>query len=267
MKTRSTSSASGSLRAALLLFGSYTFAYSVLVAIHETGHLLALRSYGVTDVRIVLHPFTGSRTIWNATDAFIGKVDAAGPLAAIMFGAVVSLSLWKLRRPALLPLLLLGPVACLTEGVSNFMQIVLRSPGSDAMRIVEAGVPAAVVATVAVLIFLVGVVVLVRLLPLTGLSPDAAFPGKALVVSAGLGGFMLAGSLYGAFIDRSALERNGPQLIFVLLMGLMIAAIYRSVSRLVAYGTEGVVTQARWMATWIALSLGVVAVVAQFAAL
>jgi len=35
------------LRSSLLLLGAYGFAYSVLIAVHELGHFLALRAFGV----------------------------------------------------------------------------------------------------------------------------------------------------------------------------------------------------------------------------
>ena len=251
------------MRSTLLLFGGYTFAYSVLVAVHELGHFLTLRALGVADVTFVLQPFTGSKTIWDATDEFIGTVDVAGPLAAVVVGVLVTAALWALRRPTLVPLLLLGPVACMTEGLSNFMQIALRSPGSDAMRIVEAGVPGAVVVAVAVLVFLAGVSGLVLLLPLIGLPPDAIFPDKGVVLGAGLGGFMLVGVAYGLLVDGSALSRNGPQLVFALVMALLLAAIYQPVHRFLRRGVRASVKNVRWAASWLAVSLGVVVVGAQ----
>ena len=255
--------AAGLARSALLLFGGYTFAYSVLVAVHELGHFLTLRALGVANVTFVLHPFTGSKTIWDATDEFIGTVDVAGPLAAVVVGVIITAAIWALRRPVLVPLLLLGPVACLTEGVSNFMQIALRSPGSDAMRIVEAGVPGAVVATVSVLIFLAGMSGLVLLLPVVGLSPDAGFSDKAMVLGAGLGAFMLVGVVYGVFVDGTALSRNGPQLAFALVMALVLAAIYRPVFRFLRRGVRASVRNVQWAASWLAVSFGVVVVGAQ----
>ena len=88
--------------AALLLAGAWAFALCVIFAAHELGHLLALRLYGVTEVRIVLHPFTGARTVWNATNEFLGVVDAAGPLASIMVGVGISAARRRACRCGLL---------------------------------------------------------------------------------------------------------------------------------------------------------------------
>jgi hypothetical protein len=249
------------LRSTLLLLGAYVFAYSVLVTLHELGHFLALRLYGVTDVRIVLHPFTGSYTSWNTTNAFIGVVDAAGPLNAILIGTIVTAALWSRRRPALLPFLFLGPVAYLTEGLSNFMQVALQSPGSDAMRIVAAGVPEIVLLVLTVALFLLGIVSLMSMLPLVDLAPESRFPERFGVLAIGLGMFMLLGIGYGMLVDNQAVSRNGPHLLFALVMAGLLAALYRPLYPWLARTFRNAVTPVAWSASQAAMSLaaGIVA--------
>ena len=69
---------------------------------------------------------------------------------AFAIGALVAAALWRNPSPALGFLMRQGPPALVMEGVSNQMQILLRSPGSDAMRIAHAGVPLAPTGIVAV---------------------------------------------------------------------------------------------------------------------
>ncbi|MBN1963201.1 MAG: hypothetical protein JW910_01055 [Anaerolineae bacterium] len=265
MATQSDQSGHTLVRSSLLLFGAYAFAYSVLITVHELGHALVLRAFGVTDVKVVLHPFTGSRTIWDATDEFIGTVDAAGPLAAILVGTIVTAVFWVWRRPVLMPFLLFAPVAYLTEGLSNFMQVALRSPGSDALRMIAAGVPESALIVFTVVIFLAGIVVLLLLLPLLNLSPAAGFWEKALTLAGGLGGFMLLRVVYGLLVDDQALSRNGPQLAFALLMGVLLAALFRPAYRLLGRLARTAVMPVEWPASWVAVILGVGVVVIQLA--
>ena len=99
-----------SFQSVLLLAGAFAFALCVLVGVHELGHAAALRYFGVTKMRIILHPFSASRVVWDTTDEFLGYVDAAGPLAAILVGCAIAMVLWRWRTPAILPLLFLLPL-------------------------------------------------------------------------------------------------------------------------------------------------------------
>jgi hypothetical protein len=123
----------------------------------------------------------------------------------------------------------------------------------------------AVVVTVAVLVFLAGVAGLVLLLPVVGLSPDAAFWDKTVVLGAGLGAFMMLGVVYGMLFDGSALSRNGPQLVFALVMAVLLAGIYRPVSTFFIRMGRASVMHVRWAASRLAVSLGAVVVAAQLA--
>ena len=100
----------------LLLLGSFAFAFCLGEAVHELGHYLSHRLNGVT-VGIRLDPFGGSLIIngSSAPPETWGITTLMGPLFNLACGLLVTLLVWRFRKPALLPLLLWGPVALVQE--------------------------------------------------------------------------------------------------------------------------------------------------------
>ena len=126
---------------ALLLLGSFAFAFCLGEAVHELGHFLMHRINGVS-VGVRLDPFGGSRII-NGSSAprdTWGITSLAGPLFDLMVGMTVTLALWRVRKPILLPFLIWGPLSLVMEGVT--FTLGMLTPGGDAQWIVEWGFPA-----------------------------------------------------------------------------------------------------------------------------
>ena len=117
-------SSSSLLKSILLVFGAYTFSYCLGLLFHETGHALAYTIVGVTDIEIHVHPFALSycSSGLRPTEVlpFTGSM---GPLFNILCATIVSLSLWRIRNPKLLPLLMWAGTAYIAKGVAMFMDI------------------------------------------------------------------------------------------------------------------------------------------------
>lgn len=128
-------------QAAILLALAYAFVSVATVLTHEAGHLALDRAYRA-DVRIVAPLFGAPRIEPIGAPVALprGWPDAAGPLANVGVGLVLLPLLWRRRRPGLLPLLLWAPVALLQEGVDVLVQLATQAPGSDLVRVAEAGV-------------------------------------------------------------------------------------------------------------------------------
>jgi len=157
------------------LFLSFTFANSVTVALHEIGHYIAIRAAGITDVKLFLHPYLSSYTQWSPSPQLKGLVDMAGPVFNIAVSLALFALLWKWRRRALLPFLLMAPVALFQEGFSSFMQIVLRQPGTDSIRMIESGMPMPALLIISIVFLLCGIYLFVALLPLFGIKKECGF--------------------------------------------------------------------------------------------
>ena len=244
-----------SFQSVLLLSGAFAFALCVLVGVHELGHAAALRYFGITQMRIVLHPFSASRVVWDTTDEFLGYVDAAGPLAAILVGCAIAMVLWRWRTPAILPLLFLCPVALITEGFSSTMQLVLRLPGTDMMRMVRAGVPYSLLLFLAVSLFLISIVVFCLLLPLANISGKESFLKRLVILEGGFALWMVIRLVYVFLFSRTDLVPNCFNLVFALLVAAILAAVCKPVGRLLKRISHTEPVPSDWKATGMSLAL------------
>jgi hypothetical protein len=245
----------------LLLLGSFAFVFCLGEAVHELGHFLAHRAYGV-EVGIKLDPFGGSRILHgsSAPAEIWGITSIAGPLFNLLVGLIVSLSLWRLRRPVLLPLLLWGPVALIQEGVT--FSLGLLTPGGDAQLIVEWGVPAAVLLSFGLLLLVSGVALLCGLLPLVGLSPADSFGRKFGVVAGGMVSFMVLRLLVSSASSPAAAQENAAPLLFSLLLAIIVVVLYRPLASVVKRAPEAWLASLTWPAavSSVALAVGMVLV-------
>lgn len=209
----------------LLLLGSFTFAFCLGEAVHELGHFLAHRAYG-TEVGIRLDPFGGSH-ILNGSSApheTWGLTSTAGPLFNLLVGLAMSLSLWRYRRAALLPLILWGPIALVQEGVT--FSLGMLTPGGDAQLIVESGVPAPLILGLGVLFLLSGVIAIGSLLPLVSLSPSDSFGRRFGVVAGGMVSFMVIRLIGSSVLSPHLAQEQAVPLVFALLLATVVAALY-----------------------------------------
>lgn len=213
------------MRQGLLLLGSFVFAFCLGEAVHELGHYLAHRAFGV-DVGIRLDPFGGSRILHgsSAPREIWGLTSVAGPLLNLLAGTTLSLSLWWVRRPALLPLLLWGPIALVQEGVT--FSLGMLTPGGDAQLLVDWGVPAAVLVSLGVLSLALGISLICGLLPLVDLSPADSLSRKFIVVTGGMVSFMFLRLLVSSFFSPDLALENTVPLVFALLLASIVVMLY-----------------------------------------
>jgi hypothetical protein len=250
----------------LLLLGSFAFAFCLGEAVHELGHFLAHRAYG-TEIGVRLDPFGGSK-ILNGSSApheTWGITSAAGPLFNLLIGVTVSLSLWRYRIPALLPLLLWGPIAFVQEGVT--FSLGMLTPGSDAQLIVESGVPAPVILGFGVLLLLSGVAAVCGVLPLVNLSPVDSFGRRLSVVAGGMVSFMGVRLFVSSMVSPHLAQENAVPFVFSLLLAPIVAALYGPLYPILRRLPSAEPASVRWPAAVSAVALGLGMVLFQLGAL
>jgi hypothetical protein len=250
------------LKPVLLLLGSFVFTFCLGEAVHELGHFLAHRFYGVS-VGIRLDPFGGSH-ILNGSSApheLWGVTSLAGPLLNLLLGLVVSLSLWRIRKPILLPLLLWGPTALVQEGVT--FSLGMLTPGGDAQLMIEWGIPAAVLITLGVLFFVFGIALICWLLPLVNLSPSDSTSRKFGVVLGGMVSFFIIRLVFSSVRSSSAVMENTVPLVFSILLATIVVAMYQPVNSILSRISKTRPASVTWPATLLSLALGVGMIVFQ----
>ncbi|MFX0107895.1 MAG: hypothetical protein ACFE7R_06410 [Candidatus Hodarchaeota archaeon] len=163
-----------------LLLGSYIIALLLTSAAHEAGHGLALASISI-NFRLILNPFSASMALPlsplpTSSQLF---VTLAGTVAELLFGTLLTMTLWPSRSPRLVPLLMSAPIAFLsTSGYFLFGGIVA---GSDVVLIISAGVPAILIHSLGVLLMALGAILFFLLFPLLGISSEHSF-GKIFAI-------------------------------------------------------------------------------------
>jgi len=254
------------MRQVLLLLGSFVFAFCLGEAVHELGHYLVHRAFGV-DVGIRLDPFGGSRILHgsSAPRQIWGITSVAGPLLNLLAGVTLSLSLWWKRRPALLPLLLWGPIALVQEGVT--FSLGMLTPAGDAQLIVDWGVPAAVLVSLGVLSLALGISLICGLLPLTNLSPADTLNRKFIVVTGGMVSFMFLRLLVSSFFSPDLALENTVPLLFALLLASIVVMLYGPLYPIFNHISRTEPVSVTWPAAIFSMTLGAGVVVLQLASL
>lgn len=217
-----------SVKAFLLLFFSFTFANSVCVALHETGHALAIISSGIGDVSLNIHPYLASSVRWTATPELMGYVDAAGPLFNIIASGVVFLALYRIRRPVLLPILLMFPVAMFQEGLNSMMQVFMGLSGTDSMNIIASGVSRYVVLFFSIVLFTAGILLFVSLFEMFGIRKEHPFLKTSLIVFSATGLNMVIIILFSLLQRPEEIQRGAILLASMLIFSLIFAAIKKT---------------------------------------
>ena len=209
----------------LVLMGSFMFAFLMGEMVHEWGHFLSHRYFGVQGVSIHLDPFGGSRILGVKSLPLreMGITTAAGPGLNLVAGLLVSGLLWRVSKPVILPLLLWGPVALIQEGVN--LSLGLLSPGSDAQWLVEWGAPGALLITLGAAFILAGTGLISWILHRIGVLAETPFLTRFRLLFFGLGFLMILRAAVSVFKSPQAALENLPSLVFALILAALISGL------------------------------------------
>lgn len=217
------------LKSILLLMGSFTFAFLMGEMVHEWGHFLAHRYFGVQGISIHLDPFGGSRILGaqNLPLREMGITTAAGPglnlVAGLLITLLISLLLARLSLPAFFPLILWGPVALIQEGVN--LSLGLLSPGSDAQWLARWGAPNLLLIILGAVFILAGTGLISWLLYRSATLLEMKFPARLLLVFFGLGFLMILRAAVSLLQAPQAARENLIPLVFALILAGLISGL------------------------------------------
>jgi hypothetical protein len=216
---------SRNLKTALILMGSFTFAFLLGETVHEWGHYLAHRYFGVPGISIHLDPFGGSRIMGVKALPMreMGITTAAGPGLDLLAGIVTTLLFWRFSSPVFTPLVLWGPVALIQEGVN--LSLGLLSPGSDAQWLSEWGAPNLLLIILGVGFILAGMGLISRILYRSEVVREKPFAGRFVLVFFGLGFLMILRAVVSLFHSPGAALENLVPLVFALILAGVISGL------------------------------------------
>jgi len=220
-----------SVKSILLLAGSFTFAFLLGEMVHDYGHYLGHLAYGNPDnVKVHLDPFGGTMIVGVSSlpDKVISVTSTTGPLFNLLLAVTCLLLLWHIRRPALFPFLLWGPIAMIQEGV-NF-SLGMMTPGGDAQWIAAIGVPRPLLLLTGSFLLVAGVKTISLLLPLTDIQRDEPFKDKYLIVLLGMCSLMFIRFFHSVVASPISIVENLVPLIFSLLLAVFVVLVYKPTS-------------------------------------
>ena len=169
----------------LFFLGSYVIALLLTTAVHELGHALALSTIPI-NFRLILNPFSLSMTmpLSSIPTEYFAFAVSAGPIVELLFGTLVIALIWRWRSQKLVPLLMAAPVSYLKN--AGYFLVGVAIPDGDTALLIALGVPSLVIQFLGILMLVFGVVLLVLLFPLLGLSRDDSFRKIVIVLFLGL---------------------------------------------------------------------------------
>ena len=227
------------LRSMVLMFLTFMIVQFMYLVFHEGGHSLNAVWRGVP-VTLYVHPFFFAGFSRPAVDVTNVWPHILGSGTSIPLALLISLLSWKRRSPALLPLAMLFPWVALGDGI-NITGVMGGMSGDFNNVVLLTGLPAALFVTLGVLIFCIGVLSLLSLFPLAGLSPHdhkALFviPGAMFLIS------MLSFVVAQSFVPGSLIDREyalGPDILLTAtfsillypIVGLILAVLYVTLCR------------------------------------
>jgi hypothetical protein len=254
------------IRPTLLLGGAFTFAFLLAEMIHDCGHYLCHQTYGNIQVQVHFDPFGGTHIVGadHLPAEILAITSAAGPLSNLAFGVICFVVLWKQKRPILLPLLLLGPLAMIQEGVT--FSLGLLTPGGDAQWISNLGFPQSGLLAIGMLLLTGGLVALTLLLPLAGIEPGNPARRRLLIVLFSICPLMLIRFAYSLLVNPESTVENLIPLVFSLLLCAIIVFAQLPLARVTGKIAFSERPPATWRASITALILGLGMVTVQFLA-
>ena len=255
------------LKSMLLVFGAYTFSYCLGLIFHETGHALAYTIVGVTDIEIHVHPFALSYCSHGyRPPEVLPFTGSMGPLFNVACATIVSLSLWRVRNPKLLPLLMWAGTAYIAEGVAMFIDIAGLPILTDWGKvIIIGGVSPVIIGIMGSIFIIIGSIFMLLLLPLENVSHRDLF-WKRYLITTSISVYFLLSVIYTSIFALFVLDNRLIAFFSSIVFSLLLTTIYKPIFPFLDRLSHTKTFQISWSEVKIALgsALGIVIIVLVF---
>lgn len=257
-------SLNSTLKPMLLLFGSWVFAYLLGVSIHEIGHALATVQLGYTNIRIYLHPFE-LNYVTSTLDSSSLLYSISGPLFNLLIATILTLVLWKFRNQYTLPILMLGPAAFISEGVAMIIEATAYPhSNADWVRVVEFGMPYAILWILAFVTIALGCFVFLLLVPVVYDVQKNESRKSFFIILSALPGWYLLNVIYSSILDLDRLIKKIVTLASSILLVILFTFVYERLFPRLERISRSELKEISWIAIGLSLSLAVTIIIVQF---
>ncbi|MHA1217992.1 MAG: hypothetical protein ACTSO5_04815 [Candidatus Heimdallarchaeaceae archaeon] len=257
-------SLNSTLKPMLLLFGSWVFAYLLGVSIHEIGHALATVQLGYTNIRIYLHPFE-LNYVTSTLDSSSLLYSISGPLFNLLIATILTLVLWKFRNQYTLPILMLGPAAFISEGVAMIIEATAYPhSNADWVRVVEFGMPYAILWILAFVTIALGCFVFLLLVPVVYDVQKNESRKSFFIILSALPGWYLLSVIYSSILDLDRLVKKIVTLASSILLVILFTFVYERLFPRLERISRSELKEISWISIGLSLSLAVTIIIVQF---
>jgi hypothetical protein len=186
-----------------------------------------------------------------------------GPLSNIIVGTVVFLSVWKFRKPQILPLLLWGAFSYLEEGVGIFIEIILVYPqGGTAdwwFSVFEGGLPLFALGIIGGTFLFIGFFLFLLIFPIIGIRSNDSYLKKMLIVQGGMSTYFLIAFLYVLEYYPSIKRVKLAIFIASILLGIIMVTIHKPLAKPLDKLVHTEPSETSWIT--VGITLGIAAVI------
>jgi len=270
-------SLNSTLKPMLLLFGSWVFAYLLGVSIHEIGHALATVQLGYTNIRIYLHPFE-LNYVTSTLDSSSLLYSISGPLFNLLIATILTLVLWKFRNQYTLPILMLGPAAFISEGVAMIIEATAYPhSNADWVRVVEFGMPYAILWILAFVTIALGCFVFLLLVPVVYDVQKNESRKSFFIILSALPGWYLLSVIYSSILDLDRLVKKISSILDLdrlvkkivtlassILLVILFTFVYERLFPRLERISRSELKEISWISIGLSLSLAVTIIIVQF---
>lgn len=163
------------LKAFIAIAFSFMMAFFMQLVVHELGHYIMGLLMGATGGHVILHPFANSKVIFTDYPGLTAEIMIG--ISGIVFDLVVAVTLgiifWQKKSILWLPIMMWGSIACIGEGIGMLSSLPMYPQSiEDITQLMRIGVPGSLIAVVSFLLVLTGLIWMILILPMAGVTSE-----------------------------------------------------------------------------------------------
>ncbi len=184
------------IHSSLFLFGSSSFAWVVIVTLHELGHAIAMWVTGGKVSRIEITPLSWSYTYYGTSPKYPLFTTASGAGIGILLAMIFLVLTWKLSSLYAAPFYFVGAGAFLQNGGYYMSDLLLHTGGDASSLVAHSAALRLPLLILSILVLLPGLFLAIRLLPMIGISSKDSFIVRMLILSLGIVPYFILSFFY-----------------------------------------------------------------------
>ena len=216
-----------SARIILLLSGAFIFAYCFGIVIHEIGHVLAYRFYGVSTKTFVIHPF-GRNYMEPEFDIERGQllIYASGSLFNVICAVLFSILFRRVRSLFIVPFLMWGSTSLIQESIAMILDIA-NGGQFDWSMVVRAGFPLWLVIVLSISFLTLGSLYFLRLMAFAGLGRSDSYTRILGVSLVSVVPFFLIALIYAGLYQKTMIFAKTIPFVSSIGLAIILSVIFR----------------------------------------